>query len=54
MFSDKIEKYVPPKKGKSHVLRVVRELLYHKSKGQNTSIHNAVDFLLKVALPFSP
>ena len=49
MFSDKIEKYVPPKKGKSHVLRVVRELLYHKSKGQNTSIHNAVDFLLKVA-----
>ena len=49
MFSDKIEKYVPPKKGKSHVLRVVRELLYHKSKGQNTSIYNAVDFLLKVA-----
>ena len=49
MFSDKIEKYVPPKKGKSHVLRVVRELLYHKSEGQNTSIHNAVDFLLKVA-----
>ena len=49
MFSDKIEKYVPPKKGKSHVLRVIRELLYHKSEGQNTSIHNAVDFLLKVA-----
>ena len=49
MFSDIIEKYVPPKKGKSHVLRVVRELLYHKSEGQNTSIQNAVDFLLKVA-----
>ena len=49
MFTDKIEKYVPPKKGKSHVLRVVRELLYHKSEGQNTSIHNALDFLLKVA-----
>ena len=48
MFSDIIEKYVPPKKGKSHVLRVVRELLYHKSEGQNTSIQNAVDFLLKV------
>ena len=49
IFSDKIEKYVPPKKGKSHVLRVVRELLYHKSEGQKTSINNALDFLLKVA-----
>ena len=49
MFSDKIEKYVPPKKGKSHVLRVVRELLYHKSEGRNTSIQNAIDFLLKVS-----
>tara|TARA_B110000014_G_scaffold794_1_gene551 strand:- start:132 stop:1007 length:876 start_codon:yes stop_codon:yes gene_type:complete len=49
MFTDKIEKYVPPKKGKSHVLRVVRELLYHKPEGQKTSIYNAIDFLLKVA-----
>ena len=49
MFTDKIEKYVPPKKGKSHVLRVVRELLYHKPKDQKTSIQNALDFLLKVA-----
>ena len=48
MFSDKIEKYVPPKKGKSHVLRVVRELLYHKPEDQKTSIQNALDFLLKV------
>ena len=48
MFTDKIEKYVPPKKGKSHVLRVVRELLYHKSEDQKTSIQNALDFLLKV------
>ena len=49
MFTDKIEKYVPPKKGKSHVLRVVRELLYHKPKDQKTSIQNALDFLLKVS-----
>ena len=48
MFTDKIEKYVPPKKGKSHVLRVVRELLYHKPEDQKTSIQNALDFLLKV------
>ena len=49
MFTDKIEKYVPPKKGKSHVLRVVRELLYHKPEDQKTSIQNALDFLLKVS-----
>ena len=49
LFSDKIEKYVVPKKGKSHVLRVVRELLYHRPKGRRTSIQNALDFLLNVA-----
>ena len=49
LFSDKIEKYVVPKKGKPHVLRVVRELLYHRPKGRRTSIRNAIDFLLKVA-----
>ena len=49
LFSDKIEKYVVPKKGKSHVLRVVRELLYHRPKGRRTSIKNALDFLLNVA-----
>ena len=49
LFSDDIEKYVVPKKGKSHVLRVVRELLYHRPKGRRTSIQNAIDFLLKVA-----
>ena len=48
LFSDDIEKYVVPKKGKSHVLRVVRELLYHRPKGRRTSIQNAIDFLLKV------
>ena len=49
LFSDDIEKYVVPKKGKSHVLRVVRELLYHRPKGRRTSIQNAIDFLMKVA-----
>ena len=49
LFSDEIEKYVVPKKGKSHVLRVVRELLYHRPKGRRTSIKNALDFLLNVA-----
>ena len=49
LFSNDIEKYVVPKKGKSHVLRVIRELLYNKTKGNKTSIKNALDYLLKVA-----
>ncbi|MEC9376797.1 MAG: DUF58 domain-containing protein [Candidatus Neomarinimicrobiota bacterium] len=49
LFSDDIEKYVPPKKGKSHVLRVIRELLYVKPQRTGTSIKNALDYLLKVA-----
>ena len=49
LFSDDIEKYVPPKKGKSHVLRVIRELLYVKPQRTGTSIKKALDFLLKVA-----
>ena len=49
LFSNDVVKYVPPKKGKSHVLRVIRELLYTKSSGQGTSIKNALDFLMKVS-----
>ncbi|MFH1852366.1 MAG: DUF58 domain-containing protein [Candidatus Neomarinimicrobiota bacterium] len=49
LFSEEVEKYIVPKKGRSHVLRVVRELLYHKPEGKGTSIANAVDFLLQVA-----
>ena len=49
LFSDKVEKYILPKKGKSHVLRVIRELLYTVPKGSKTSIKVALDYLLKVA-----
>ena len=49
LFSNDIEKYVVPKKGKSHVLRVIRELLYYEPKGNKTSIKNVLDYLLKVA-----
>jgi len=49
LFSDDVEKYIAPKKGKSNVLRVIRELLYHKPKGKGTSINKALDFLLKVS-----
>jgi len=49
LFSNEVVKYVPPKKGKSHVLRVICELLYTKSSGGGTSIKNALDFLMKVS-----
>ena len=47
-FSDRIERYVPPKKGPRHVLRVVRELLFLQPQGRRTSIGGAVEFLRRV------
>ena len=49
LFSDIVEKYIVPKKGKTHVLRVIRELLYRDPIGSKTSISQALDYLLKVA-----
>ena len=49
LFSDSIEKFIFPKKGKSHVLRVIRELLYTNPRNTGTSIGNSLDYLLKVA-----
>ena len=48
IFTDTIEKFIPPKKGKSHVLRVLRELLYHKPQGTQTNIANALEYLNRV------
>ena len=48
VFTDEVEQYIPPKKGKTHVLRVIRELLYFKPKGRKTSIPAALEFLNKV------
>ena len=49
LFSNDVVKYVPPKKGKSHVLRVIRELLYTKPNGNGSSIKDALEFLMKVS-----
>ena len=46
LFSDKIEKFIPPKKGRSHVLRIVRELLEIEPKGKGTDIGLALDHFL--------
>jgi uncharacterized protein (DUF58 family) len=48
MFSDRIEKVVPPAKGRRHVLRVVRELLYSEPEGTGTDIPLALDYLANV------
>ncbi len=45
LFSDQLELFIPPKKGRSHVLRIIRELLEFEPKSQKTSISNALEFL---------
>lgn len=47
-FTDDVEKYVPPKKGKNHVLRVIRELLYFEPKRAGTNLRTALEFLNRV------
>ena len=49
LFSDIIEKYLIPKKGKIHILRVIQELLNSKPKHKRTSIKTAFDYLLKIS-----
>ena len=48
IFSDRIEKFVPPRKGRPHVLRVLRELFYHKPEGRGTDICGALEYLTHV------
>jgi uncharacterized protein (DUF58 family) len=48
VFSDHVEKYIPPDKGRTHALHVVRELLFFEPKGKGTDIGEALSFLLRV------
>ncbi len=48
LFSDQIETYIPPKKGKSHALRVIRELIYHQAEDRRTNISGALEYLLRM------
>lgn len=48
LFSDRIELYIPPKKGKSHVLRIIRELIEFEPKSYRTNIAEAFQFLSSV------
>ena len=48
IFTDRIELYIPPKKGLRHMLRLIRELLYFKMPKRRTNIPQALDYLAKV------
>ena len=48
LFSDTIELYIPPKKGRSHVLRIIRELIEFEPKSKQTNIAEALKFLSNV------
>ena len=48
LFTDIIELYIPPKKGRSHVLRIIRELLEFEPKSTKTDLANALSYLSRV------
>lgn len=48
-FSDKIEKYIPPKKGRKHILYIIREMLDFKPESRKTDIKQALEFLTSVS-----
>jgi uncharacterized protein (DUF58 family) len=49
IVTDKVERYIPPKKGRKHVLRVIGEILAFKPKSRGTDLAKGLDFLGKVA-----
>lgn len=44
-FSDQVEKFIPPKKGKGHILRIIRELITFEAEGKGTNIDEALKFM---------
>ena len=48
LFSDKIEKFITPKKGKKHILRIIREIIYFKPENKGTDIGLALKYLNNV------
>ena len=48
IFTQQVERFIPPKKGKSHILRIIREILEFKPRGKGTSIDNGLVYLNKV------
>ncbi len=48
LFTDRVELYIPPRKGSAHALRLVRDLLFFEPAGRGTSIRTALDFFNRV------
>jgi uncharacterized protein (DUF58 family) len=48
LFSDEVEKFIPPRKGRSHVLRVIREVLFFEPKRRGTNLVQALEFMGRV------
>lgn len=48
IFTDRVEKFIAPKKGRSHVLRAIREILYFQPEGKKTDIAAAIEYLMRV------
>ena len=48
-FSDKIEKYIPPKKGRKHILYIIREMLDFNAESRHTDVAQAIEFLTGVS-----
>ncbi len=48
LFSDHIEKFIPPKKGRAHILRIIREIIDHEPKGKGTQISEALRYFNNV------
>lgn len=48
LFTDFVELYIPPKKGRGHILRIIREILYFKAQGRQTDMKVALDFTNRV------
>jgi uncharacterized protein (DUF58 family) len=46
-FTDKVEKFIPPRKGRSHILRIIREMLDYEPDHFNTDISEALNFVIK-------
>jgi uncharacterized protein (DUF58 family) len=48
LFTDTVEKYIPPRKGRRHVLRVIREALFFEPRRRGTDLNQALEFLMRV------
>jgi uncharacterized protein (DUF58 family) len=48
LFSDRVELFIPPKKGRHHILRLIREMLYFEPMGRGTDLSGALEYLNKV------